>query len=69
MYMVIDGIKTISDASSEIVQAIVHELKPKNPRAIARGLKQLEEYVPEVRRMLGIDNVRGVILKYQGLPH
>jgi hypothetical protein len=69
MYMVIDGTKTISNASGKVVQAIVYEWKPKNPRAIARGLKQLEEYIPEVRRMLGIDNVRGVILKYQGSPH
>jgi hypothetical protein len=67
--MRVDGIKTFSDASGKVVLAIVYELKPKNPRAIARGLKQLEEYIPEVRRMLGIDNVRGVILKYQGLPH
>jgi len=31
----------------------VVELKPDNPRAIARGLKQLAEYVKELKKMFG----------------
>jgi hypothetical protein len=64
----VDGIKLIKNKSGDFVQAIVYELKPKNARAIARGLKQLEDYIPEVRKLLTIDNVRGVLLKYPGMP-
>lgn len=44
----------------DYVNRIVYELKPNNPRAIRRGMKQLDRYLD----ILGADNWAGVLMLY-----
>lgn len=45
----------------DYVNRIVYELKPNNPRAIRRGMKQLDRYLD----ILGADNWAGVLMLYK----
>jgi intein/homing endonuclease len=54
-----DGLKLNKDGSG----GIVYELKPNNPRAIARGQKQVADYAAQLQQEKG-GIWRGIVIKY-----
>ena len=60
---VIPGTKLRPDAV-DMTTGIVYELKPNNPRAIARGYKQVQKYVEALRKAFPNRHFMGSVVTY-----
>jgi hypothetical protein len=48
----------------DVAKGIIYELKPNNPRAIAKGIKQTERYMAELKKIFPGVNWQSVIDTY-----